>query len=685
MRKFFYNLFVVAVALLASASPVQAAVNFTVNAMNSTADGATVKVAPNGSFENATKFPNINITMAEYGATVAGSTLSLTSDKGYSKDIEINSMFYEMEYGNDIIVKISNEEITESGVYTLHVPAGFLTLNGESNEAADFVWTYTNSNEQGGGDETQLELTSFTVKTSNMLAENPALDQITSGDPIVININPIPEAVMLTLAFNDKDGNTIRRMEIYDNQYNKNIEVDPAKGKYKTVVAGKSVNKFFIDTEYTAVITGYSSNNANNPANKVWGPVEVKFTGTSEPYKFSEAKIVSITPTTRQGSDISTPTAEISDVTTPIVVTFSAPVESVKCTASEGGQGASTYTFTDIKPNADKTIWTIYPGSFWKSAAAEYMFMISAKDANGRVVEGTNGVEAGSYTTAYYGCYLTWPAVSILPATGMIEELYEFTVNETRCVGFNGTGKPYVVNENGETVATADLNSQVQYDAQGRDISTLPMGDYKAVKMTFNLDKAITEPGKYTLCVPRATFAIGSGYDADFNRYMEIEYQVVKMPKQKINVELVNFAKTSFEVLEGRDATVSLQPAADWTLASLTLNGKDVTADVVDNAYTLKKVAEESSLIATYEFAHEVDVVETTGIVSVENHDYTISNVDGFIQIENLKAGDVVKVYTVNGMSVAQMTASKDVMKISAPTGQVYVVMINGAAVKVKH
>lgn len=149
MRKFFYNLFVVAVALLASASPVQAAVNFTVNAMNSTADGATVKVAPNGSFENATKFPNINITMAEYGATVAGSTLSLTSDKGYSKDIEINSMFYEMEYGNDIIVKISNEEITESGVYTLHVPAGFLTLNGESNEAADFVWTYTNSNEQG--------------------------------------------------------------------------------------------------------------------------------------------------------------------------------------------------------------------------------------------------------------------------------------------------------------------------------------------------------------------------------------------------------------------------------------------------------------------------------------------------------------------------------------------------------
>jgi len=128
-----------------------------------------------------------------------------------------------------------------------------------------------------------------------------------------------------------------------------------------------------------------------------------------------------------------------------------------------------------------------------------------------------------------------------------------------------------------------------------------------------------------------------------------------------------------------------LQPAADWTLASLTLNGKDVTADVVDNAYTLKKVAEESSLIATYEFAHEMDVVETTGIVSVENHDYTISNVDGFIQIENLKGGDVVKVYTVNGMSVAQMTASKDVMKISAPTGQVYVVMINGAAVKVKH
>ena len=678
MRKFFYNLFVVAVALLASASPVQAAVNFTVNAMNSTADGATVKVAPNGSFENATKFPNINITMAEYGATVAGSTLSLTSDKGYSKDIEINSMFYEMEYGNDIIVKISNEEITESGVYTLHVPAGFLTLNGESNEAADFVWTYTNSNEQGGGDETQLELTSFTVKTTNMLGENPALDQITSGDPIVININPISEAVMLTLAFNDKDGNTIRRMEIYDNPFNTNIEVDPAAGKYKTAVAGKSVNKFFTESEYTAVITAYSSTNANNPANKVWGPVEVKFAGSSIPYKFSDAKFLSVTPKAN---------SEITDVTTPIVVTFSAPVASVTCKASTGGQGATQTTMTDITSNADKTVWTIKPGkSFWQNSDTDWMFMIYAKDADGLVVEGTNGIEANSYYSVTYGCYLAWPEVNITPATGMLEELYEFAVtDETRGVGLSYNYAPYVVNADGVEVTRVDMNSQVQYDKNGRDISTLPMGDAKAVKSVFHLKQAITEPGKYTLIVPNASFAIGSEHDADFNRYMEIEYQVVKMPKQKINVELVNFAKTSFEVLEGRDATVSLQPAADWTLASLTLNGKDVTTDVVDNAYTINKVTEESSLVATYEFAHEVDVVETTGIVSVENHDYTISNADGFIQIENLKAGDVVKVYTVNGMSVAQMTASKDVMKISAPTGQVYVVMINGAAVKVKH
>lgn len=663
------------VTALVMSLPVQAAVSFTVEAINKTEGGSTERVAPDGSFENNSKFPNINIVMAEYGAEINGETLLLTSDKGYSKEIEINHMFYDMGYDMSVVVKINNEDVTESGVYTLHIPAGFIARGGESNEAMELKWTYTNTTQQGGGEEKELALKSFFVNGEDMLLPNPALKSIKKGDPIEINIDPIPEAVMLSLVFTSPEGEIMRSMEIYKNDLNPNIEVDVESGRYKTVMGGGIEHKFLIGKEYTATIEGYNTTNKNG-SSKTWGPVEVKFAGASEPYKFSDAKIVSVSP--ENG-------AEVTDITTPIVITFSAPVETVECVATTGGQGANQITMNNITSSADKTVWTISPGtSFWKNSDTDWTFMIKAKDAEGLVVEGTNGVEVNSYYTTIVGCFLAWPEVDIVPGTGMLEELYQFSIENSRGIGLSYNEIPYVVDADGNEVARVDMDSQVQYDASGRDITTLE-GEVLAVKTVFNLNKAITEPGLYTLIAPRSSFAIGTEFDADFNRYMEIKYQVVKMPKVKVNVELANFAATSFEVLEGRDATVSLQPSEDWKLATLTLNGEDVTSSVVANAYTLKEVKEEASLVATYEFAHEVEIIETSGIVSVEDRDCTISTTDNGIQIENLKVGDVVKVYTVNGMSIAQMTASQDIMQISAPKGQVYVVVINCAAVKVKY
>lgn len=673
MKKIFTSFMTVATAAVLSASAWAAPLEFTANAINSNTSGVSEKVPAGGSFENATKFPNINLTPAEYGWTVNGSTLSLTSDKGYSKEIDVNHMFYDFgEWGGpDVIVNVGLENITESGVYTLHIPANFFTLDDNGNEAQELTWTYTNTASQGGGDEVTLKVNSLTINGADLMTTGK-LAQLQRDDAIEVKIDPIADAAMVVLTFKDEDGGIIRTMEVYDKA---GSTADPATGTYTTSVAGRAVNKFFNDKNYTLTVMAYSSNNVNNPANRKWGPVDIPFAGDSEAYKFSDAKFVSVSPDAN---------SEITDVTTPVIVTFSSPVESVECTATTGGQGAETSTFTDITPNADKTVWTIKPGKyFWSNSGAEWTFIITAKDAEGRVVEGNNGVEEGSYYSVIYGCYLTWPEVNITPGTGMVEELYEFSVTEPRGIGFSYTSTPYVINAEGETVARADMNSQVQYDAQGRDISTLPMGDYVAVKSVFHLTTALTEPGKYTLIIPRASFAMGSQYDSDQNRYMEIEYQVV--PMVAVNVELVNFAKTSFKVAKDNDATVTLTPAADWKLASLTLNGEDVTEDVADNTYTLKGMTEDANLAATYEYAHEVEIIETTGIVSVENHDYTVSSSEEFIKIENLLAGDTVKVYTVNGMAVAQMTATQDTMEISLPKGQVYVVMINGAAVKVMH
>lgn len=672
MKNLFTSVLATGALAVMSVPAVAEPLTFDARVINYDAQSVMQKVEPGGSFENDSNFPNVNLTFSDSGVQKAGSTLQLTSDKGYSKEISLNSMFYDMGYSNDIIVSVGGENITESGVYTLHIPADFFTLGGNGNEAQDLVWTYTNTTSQGSGDEKELILKSLTVNGVDIMTTH-SLALLQRKDAIKVTIDPIAEAQMVTLDFKESDGSIIRSLEIYNKV---GSEANTETGEYSTSIGGYAVNKFLKDNTYRVTVTAYSTNNVSNPANQKWGPVEIDFQGTSEAYKFSTVKFQSVSPE---------PRTEITDDTQPIIVTFSGAVESVKCEATQGGQMASIVNISDVTSNADKTVWTIRPGSaFWKGSDGEWTFMIYAKDADGLVVEGNGGTEADSYNSVAYGCYMAWPEVDILPATGMVEELYEFSATEPRGIGLSYNAVPYVVNAAGEEVARVDMNSQVQYDAQGRDILTLE-GDVTAVKTVFRLNNAITEPGKYTFIIPRSSFAMGTEFNSDLNRAMTIDYQVVKLPKVAVNVELVNFAKTSFEVLEGRDATVTLQPVDDWKLASLTLNGKDVTGDVEANAYTIKNIAEESSLVATYEYAQEVEIIETAGIVSVEGHDYSVSNNGEFIKIENLREGDVVKVYTVNGMAIAQFTASKDIAEISAPQGQIYVVMINNTAVKVRH
>lgn len=645
-----------------------------------TTDDNGVKVNPGESFENSSSFPNINILMPASGYTINNTELQLTSDKGYDKNFSVNSMFYEMGYTDQVIVNVSDAEIKESATYTLHIPAGFATSGTESSAAADLSWTYTyKGGSTGPEDPSDIVVKSVTVGGVDLLS-TPELAALKSGDEIIVNIDPIEDAKMLTVEFrDDTNDEIIRNFEIYDNQFNKDVVANPGEGYYRTLAGGDALNKFYTGTHYSIVLNAYSTSNIGNPANLTWGPVIVKFSGATEPYKFSPVTVESVSPADG---------FEVVDPSQPIVITYSAPVTVDRVDASTGGQSAEIVDMLSYaSPNADKTVWTVNPGkSFWGTSDSDWMFMIYAKDENGLVVKGNQGVDENSYYQVSYGCFLGWPTVEISPESGMVEELYSFTIADPSGIGLSYNYVPYVVNEAGETVARVDMDSQVQYDALGRDIMTVEgERDVKAVKATFHLNVPVTDSGKYKFISPRSCYAIGTEFSGKSNRYFETEYTVVKMPKVNVDVELVNFASVSFQVLKGKDAVVSLAPAADWKVASLTLNGDDVTADVTDNAYKIAAIEEDAKLVATYEYAHDVEIVQSTGVVEVEGRQITVANDADRISISGVAKGDVIKVYSVNGMVLANLEAEQEVVKITCPTGQVYVVMVNDKAIKIQH
>ena len=315
------------------------------------------------------------------------------------------------------------------------------------------------------------------------------------------------------------------------------------------------------------------------------------------------------------------------------------------------------------------------------------MFFFYAKDAEGRVVEGNSGEEAGSCYQVTYDCFLAWPEATVLPATGFVEEIYEFAATYETGINISWSAVPYLLDADGNEVCRLDMNENAitLYDKDGKPFDeNTPMNEI-AMKMTCHLTEHVTTPGDYVMVFPRSSFSFGTEHDGESNREMRIAYKVVKMPV--VNVELENFGKASYKVPAGTSTTVTLTPAKDWKVASLSLDGKDVTADVKDGAYTLTEVTEDASLIASFEYAEEVSLVETTGIVEVGDRSLTVNATEEYISISGVVAGDNVAVYTMNGMVIGQITVTegKDEIRISAPAGQVYLVKVNDSAVKVKH
>ena len=572
--------------------------------------GGTGTIAPGGTVETTDCFPNITLKIGEYGATVNKSTLSLTSDKGYYKNVDVNTTFYDNQWDQSLIVKSGDEKITESAVYTLHIPDGWLTKGGTKSEAAELSWTYKYTGGQSGGDEKELVLKSLTINGTDLM-QTHTLATMQADDAIEVKIDPIPEAIMLTLSFTDDEDNIIREFEIYNRDTNKDVIADPENGISKTVVAGAVVNKFLIGTNYKVTVNGYSTNNVKNPANKVYGPKVVDFTGATEPYKFSSAKLVSVTPELNLQKNF-----EVTDPTQPIIYTFSEPVNMVKAVANEGGQGGADADMTAYTTsNADKTVWTIRPGRyFWESCESTWMFRLYTTGADdGLVVEGNDGSNVVDIST------LGWDA---------------------------------------------------------------PESDLLGVKSVISLDKPITEPGVYKLIIPTSSYNFGEQFEGYTNGPMQVNYMVMKMPVVNVTVEMV-----TVPVLEDRAAAINLQPAADWKLASLTLNDEDVTADVKDNVYTLEGIKEAASLKAIYEYAHEVTIVETTGVGEIETDGKTVKvyNEGENIVIEGVAEGTDIKVYTANGMNIASVKSTQDTVKVSAPQEQIYVVLVGDKAIKIKH
>ena len=152
----------------------------------------------------------------------------------------------------------------------------------------------------------------------------------------------------------------------------------------------------------------------------------------------------------------------------------------------------------------------------------------------------------------------------------------------------------------------------------------------------------------------------------------------------KVNISVSDGTAFGYKATFGTESmfTVSLADKY-WKLTSYTLNGTEYELPEVTSSYDCEfTVLSMNNYVFTAEYDGTLEVVETSGVVELENK-IKISVSDDTVEITGLEPGTSVAVYTLGGQTIMSREVTEEVLSIRLDKGQTYVVRAGEAAVKV--
>lgn len=235
---------------------------------------------------------------------------------------------------------------------------------------------------------------------------------------------------------------------------------------------------------------------------------------------------------------------------------------------------------------------------------------------------------------------------------------------------------------NGENVKTAPVRIAAE-EGYSHIYADFSDADHKALA----LDKGV----EYTVVLPQGSVAHTENENLVNNEYsVKINGLAEEAVTEYISIDLTidDFASATYRMVKGEPTVINVKGADNWELASLTLNGTDVTDKVTEaGLYEVPALDANATLDAKFEYAEEIQFMDlTTGVdtINVDGSNYTVGKDGDYVVIYNANKGDLITVYTVGGMQMASHVADNDTVKILLPGG-IYIVRINNVTFKIQH
>lgn len=431
----------------------------------------------------------------------AGVTLTSTSCELWAFAMQIEGKYY---------LRMEFEAPTANGTYVLTIPAGTMTHAGEASP--------------------QIQYT-YTLNDPSLSQEEVPEIQLLSADPAAGTALPyvgLPDDLR-EYTFNTNINKYVAYMQaswidVTDAdapEYIASTDANHELGSDSPLVVGRysDSEKMYEGHTYRMEVTCY---NSYQQPRKELGTFSVEYKGSSPEYVYATQKAISVDPNPDTYVITSKEDAHFT-------VSFDGAVtidEEASCVSL--GFGEST-PYGAITPNESKTEWTFTLPERLLDTMSSFICFVQARDSEGRTVRGDenmakyqNGDEdIAGFQFTYYSD-LTEAELEVTPADGTVESLKTFTlkpIGSYTDMAPSWLAYPYLIRDR-ETIYTFNLTDDMDMSTPGTIVLTLP--------------EEQTEPGRYSLIIPKGTFMCEVGQGGDENKEKMANYTIEREAQETV-------------------------------------------------------------------------------------------------------------------------------------------------------
>lgn len=143
-----------------------------------------------------------------------------------------------------------------------------------------------------------------------------------------------------------------------------------------------------------------------------------------------------------------------------------------------------------------------------------------------------------------------------------------------------------------------------------------------------------------------------------------------------LHLRMANGGSVDFQIEKGGTYACDFTVDEGWKINCITFNGADVTADWTEGkGYVTPSLQAESTLSVSFEVVN--------GLSKVKNNDIkAYSTGDGTVVIEGAPAGDMIQIYTLDGVLV-ETVKSAGYNSVSLNAGTIYIIKVSEKVIKI--